>query len=47
MLNAVQELKNLVQSLIRYAHFLEKFVALDNSNEEILKGGGRRGNKIR
>ena len=31
-------------SLIRYAQFLEKFVALDNANEEILKEGGRRGN---
>ena len=61
MLNAVKELKNLVQSLIqgkpidadvadsliRYSHFLEKFVALDNANEEIVVGGGRRGNKIR
>lgn len=58
MLNAVQELKKLVQSLIqgkpidddvadsfiRYSHFLEKFVALDNANEEIIVGGGRRGN---
>ena len=58
MLNAVKELKNLVQSLIqgkpidedvadsliRYSHFLEKFVKLDNANEEIVVGGGRRGN---
>lgn len=58
MLNAVQELKNLVKSLIqgkpidadvadsliRYSHFLEKFVALDGKEEEIMKGGGRRGN---
>lgn len=56
--NAVQELKNLVKSLlrgkpiddevanslIRYVYFLEKFVALDNANEEIVKGGGRLGN---
>ena len=61
MLNAVQELKKLVlsliqgkpiddevaNSLIRYAHLLEKFVALDNANEELVKGGNRRGNKIR
>lgn len=58
MLNAVQELKNLVQSLIqskpidedvadsliRYSHFLENFVKLDNANEEIVVVGGRRGN---
>ena len=58
MLDAVQELKNLVKSLIqgkpidadvadsliRYSHFLEKFIALDNANEEIVFGGGRRGN---
>ena len=58
MLNAVQELKNLVKSLIqskpidedvadsliRYSHFLENFVKLDNANEEIVVGGGRRGN---
>ena len=35
---------DVVQSLVRYAQFLEKFVALDNANEEIVKGGGRRGN---
>lgn len=58
ILNAVQDLKNLVQSLIqgkpidadvadsliRYSHFLEKFVALDGKDEEIIKGGGRRVN---
>ena len=61
MLNAVQELKNLVKSLIqskpidedvadsliRYAHFLEKFVTLDNANEELVVGGVKCGNKIR
>lgn len=58
ILNAVQDLKNLVQSLIqgkpidadvadsliRYSRFLEKFVALDGKDEEIIKGGGRRVN---
>ena len=34
---------DVVQSLVRYAQFLEKFVALDNANEEIVKGGGWRG----
>ena len=36
--------EDVADSLIRYSHFLEKFVALDNANEEIVVGGGRRGN---
>lgn len=39
--------KDLVDSFIRYANFLENFVALNNANTEIIVGGGRRGNKIR
>lgn len=35
--------EEVAQSLIRYTQFLEKFVELDNANEEIVKGGGRRG----
>lgn len=35
---------DVADSLIRYSHFLEKFIALDNANEEIVFGGGRRGN---
>ena len=34
---------DVADSLIRYSHFLERFVALDNANEEIVVGGGRRG----
>ena len=36
--------EDLADLLIRYVDFLEKFVALDNANEEIVFGGGRRGN---
>lgn len=36
--------EDLADSFIRYSHFLENFVALDNANEEIVVGGGRRGN---
>ena len=36
--------EDLADLLIRYVDFLEKFVALDNANEEIVLGGGRRGN---
>lgn len=57
MLNAVQELKTLVQqflqgkppgdyvvqSLIRYTQFLEKFVGLDGDDSEVLKGRDKRG----
>lgn len=32
-----------VQSLVRYSSFLEKFVELDGDNSEIVRGGGRRG----
>ena len=39
--------EDLADSFIRYAHFLEKFVALDNANEEIVVGGVKCGNKIR
>ena len=35
---------DVADSLIRYSHFLEKFFALDNANEELVVGGGRRGN---
>ena len=36
--------EDLADSLIRYSHFLEKFVVLDDKNEEIVKGGGKHGN---
>ena len=36
--------EDVADSLIRYSHFLEKFVALDNANEELVVGGGQRGN---
>lgn len=39
--------EDVADSLIRYTHFLEKFVALDNANEEIVAGGVKCGNKIR
>ncbi|MBR7024561.1 MAG: hypothetical protein IKI08_00930 [Selenomonadaceae bacterium] len=32
-----------VQSLVRYSSFLEKFVELDGDESEIVRGGGRRG----
>lgn len=35
--------EEVAQSIVRYTQFLEKFVELDNANEEIVKGGGRRG----
>ena len=35
---------DVADSLICYSQFLEKFIALDNANEEIVFGGGRRGN---
>lgn len=34
----------IVQSIVRYTRFLENFVELDGENEEIVKGGDRRGN---
>ena len=34
---------DVADSLIRYSQFLEDFVELNNTNEEILKGGDRRG----
>lgn len=36
--------EDLADLLIRYVDFLEKFVALDDKNEEIVVGGGRLGN---
>ena len=39
--------EDLADSFIRYAHFLEKFVALDNANEELVVVGVKCGNKIR
>ncbi len=35
---------DVADSLICYSQFLENFVGLDNANEEIVFGGGRRGN---
>ncbi len=35
--------EEVADSLIRYSQFLEDFVELNNTNEEILKGGDRRG----
>ena len=34
----------IAQSLIRYTHFLEKFVEFEGDNSEVVRGGGRRGN---
>lgn len=39
--------EDMSDSLIRYSRFLENFVALDDSHEEIFIGGGKHGNKIR
>ena len=44
LLHGTQPENDVVDSIIRYAQFLEKFVVLDDKNEEIVKGGGRRGN---
>lgn len=35
---------DVVQSLVRYTRFLEKFVELDDDNSEVVRGDGRRGN---
>lgn len=35
---------DVVQSLVRYTRFLEKFVELNDDNSEVVRGGGRRGN---
>ena len=38
--------EDVVDSLIRYSHFLEEFVALDKAQEEVIVGGGKNANKI-
>lgn len=34
---------DVVQSLVQYTRFLEKFVELDGDDSEVVRGGGRRG----
>lgn len=43
LLNGKPPSDEVAQSLVRYTHFLEKFVELDGDDSEVFRGGGRRG----
>ena len=43
LLHGTQPADDLVDSIIRYSRFLENFVELNGKEDEIVKGGDRRG----